>query len=183
MRIVGQRPPIHKRKYLVNFKFQADFIKKSLVVAAGLIIVQWCTLQIIFVRFNLYGEDLPHELKVKFYDILNHQIDMLNQSFLWMCILTPIILFVWGIFQSHRIAGPLHNIKLKLKEIRGFKNTEELTKNITETQFRRSDYFHELAKEYNETVKHLIKINADATSEENTPEVKPHLQIVKPEAA
>jgi hypothetical protein len=61
---------------------------------------------------------------------------------------------MWGVFQSHRIAGPLHNLKLKLQKIRQLKDISEINL-IEETQFRRSDYFHELADEYNKTIHHL----------------------------
>lgn len=79
---------------------------------------------------------------------------MLNQTFLWMCLFTPICIFLWGVFQSHRIAGPLFNLKNKLHKIRQIKDISEIS-NLEETQFRRSDYFHELADEYNKTVNHL----------------------------
>ena len=74
-----------------------------------------------------------------------------------MCLFTPICIFLWGVFQSHRIAGPLHNLKIKLQKLRALKDISDINL-IEETQFRRSDYFHELADEYNKTIHHLKDI-------------------------
>lgn len=149
-----KRPSVWRRKYVVNFKFQAAFIRKSLFIAGLILGVQWFALQYIFLRFNIYADSLSYDSSKLFYDFLNDQSMMLNQTFLWMCLFTPICIFLWGVFQSHRIAGPLHNLKIKLHKIRQMKDVSDMS-SIEETQFRRSDYFHELADEYNKTINHL----------------------------
>lgn len=168
----GMRPPLWRRKYVVNFKFQAAFIRKALFVAGFILVCQWFALQYIFVRFNIYAEELSYDQRKQFYEFLSAQTLMLNQTFLWMCLFTPICIFLWGVFQSHRIAGPLFNLKLRFHKIRQLKNTQELS-NIEETQFRRSDYFHELADEYNKTISHLKNIiQENSISESKVVELK-----------
>ncbi len=151
------RPSMWRRKYVINFKFQAAFIRKALFIAGCILGAQWFALQYIFLRFNIYADSLSYDSSKLFYEFLNDQAMMLNHTFLWMCLFTPICIFLWGVFQSHRIAGPLHNLKNKLHKIRQLKDISEINM-IEETRFRRSDYFHELADEYNKTIHHLKDI-------------------------
>ncbi len=151
------RPSVWRRRYVVNFKFQAAFIRKALFIAGCILATQWFALQYIFLRFNIYADSLSYDSSKLFYEFLNDQSMMLNHTFLWMCLFTPICIFLWGVFQSHRIAGPLHNLKIKLQKIRQLKDISDINL-IEETQFRRSDYFHELADEYNKTIHHLKDI-------------------------
>lgn len=153
----SRRPSVWRRKYVVNFKFQAAFIRKALFVAGIILGTQWFALQYIFLRFNIYADSLSYDSSKLFYEFLNDQSMMLNTTFLWMCLFTPVCIFLWGVFQSHRIAGPLHNLKIKLQKIRNLKDISDFNL-IEETQFRRSDYFHELADEYNRTIHHLKDI-------------------------
>jgi len=164
--MIKKRPPLWKRTYFINSKFQRSFIKKTLVIAICMIIAQWVALQYIFVRFNIYGESLNYESKKKFYDFLSPQMNMINETFLWLGLITPLCLFLWGMFQSHRIAGPLHNLKIRLQRIRSITNLEDLTL-LESTIFRRSDYFHEMAEEYNKTIDHLKAISKINNQQEN----------------
>lgn len=167
----GMRPPLWRRKYVVNFKFQAAFIRKALFVAGFILVSQWFALQYIFVRFNIYAEELSYDQRKQFYEFLSAQTMMLNQTFLWMCLFTPICIFLWGVFQSHRIAGPLYNLKSRLHKMREITDVNNFSQ-LEETQFRRSDYFHELADEYNKTINHLKVLVKDSGNESNVVNLK-----------
>lgn len=164
-----KKPSFLRRKYVINFKFQSAFIRKSFFIAGLMIISQYVALQYIFARFNIYGETLPYDLKRKFYEFLNPQYDTINQTFLVLGLITSISIVVWGLIQSHRIAGPLHNIKLRLKKISKATTTSDLT-GFESTQFRRSDYFHELADEYNKALQNLKNLAKNEIMKNEKPE-------------
>jgi methyl-accepting chemotaxis protein len=65
-----------------------------------------------------------------------------------------IITFLISIFVSHRIAGPLYKMKMFFRQNGGGKLSPKL-------QFRKGDYFQEMAQEYNEM---LAKMRGDLTS-------------------
>lgn len=58
------------------------------------------------------------------------------------------LIFLFSIFLTHKIAGPMYKLSNHLKEIRGGKE-------ITPLSFRKGDYFHEVAQELNETLMEL----------------------------
>lgn len=60
------------------------------------------------------------------------------------------IFFVAGLIISHKIAGPLFNLKRHLKEIRESGEYKEV-------KFRKKDYFHDLQDEINEFISHIKK--------------------------
>ena len=71
--------------------------------------------------------------------------DEVNQQ-LWITMITLTgVIFLISIFVSHRIAGPLYKLKLHLAEL-GKGNIDQNLK------FRKSDYFHSLADDYNKSL-------------------------------
>ncbi len=67
---------------------------------------------------------------------------------LWQIGFTGLVFIICIIF-SHKIAGPIHKLKTHLQSMR----SGEVVRDIT---FRQSDYFSELADEFNKTF-HLIQ--------------------------
>lgn len=61
---------------------------------------------------------------------------------------------IYSFFFSHRIAGPLENIKLCFKKLDEAIEKGELDK-LNETAFRKGDFFHEFAQAYNEHLKRI----------------------------
>ena len=59
-----------------------------------------------------------------------------------------VITFMISIFVSHRIAGPLYKLGMFFKKARDGNLAEKL-------QFRRTDYFHEVADGYNEMMEKI----------------------------
>lgn len=63
---------------------------------------------------------------------------------LWLSILYLVLIAVFGLFYSHRMAGPLHRIKREIREIA--EGTRSLDHKI---KLRKGDFFHDLADELN----------------------------------
>jgi len=154
---MSKQPSVWRRKYIINLEFQGAFIQKALFIAFAINVIFYFALEYIFIKFNIYGESLQHEARIKFYSFLKDQKQILNQTFIYVGSTTAIFIVIWGIFQSHRIAGPLFNLKLQFKKLKGAKSLEELAE-ISKTKFRTSDYFHDLAQDYNECVSHIEQL-------------------------
>ncbi|MDH4469247.1 MAG: hypothetical protein QE271_14410 [Bacteriovoracaceae bacterium] len=154
---MSKQPSVWRRKYIINLDFQGSFIQKSLFIAFTINVIFYFALEFVFIKFNIYGESLQHDARVKFYTFLKDQKEILNLTFLYVGSITALFIVFWGIFQSHRIAGPLFNLKLQLKKIKSAKNLKELSE-VGVTKFRTSDYFHDLAEEYNQSIKHINKL-------------------------
>lgn len=72
------------------------------------------------------------------------------QFFIWMQAACVGIIFSLSLFLSHRIAGPLHKLKLYFQAAQQGQFSQNLT-------FRKTDYFQELATEYNGMIKVISK--------------------------
>lgn len=131
----------YKRKiYLIDPRFQ---IKFSLSICL-----------ILFVSSLIYPLTI-YDLMSQFIDFAakhsNEIASTINQKrqslviilILWQLGFTALV-FIIGIFFSHKIAGPIYKLKKHLRLIREGKATEDL-------YFRQGDNFHDLADEINET--------------------------------
>ncbi len=61
-----------------------------------------------------------------------------------------IIVSIWGIILSHRVAGPLHKLKMSI---------DNITNGKTDTRvfFRKNDHFQDLAASFNDMMDELTK--------------------------
>ena len=60
------------------------------------------------------------------------------------------IIFITSLFLGHKIAGPIHKLKIYLSELRDGKSRGKLT-------FRKGDYFQELAEDFNGAYENIIE--------------------------
>lgn len=168
------KPSIFRRQLIVDKTFQSSFIKLFTGSAVLVNMILYCANLAIFYNFNKYGETLKFEERQKFYQFFQDQVITLNKVFLITGVAVFVLLFIYGIFASHKVAGPLFNLKLRLKSLQEITNLEDVH-NLTGTQFRKSDYFKDLAKEYNMALTNIQKLQFEKgekstknNSEDNT---------------
>lgn len=77
-----------------------------------------------------------------YYQFLQNQKHDLDSLFIGLAIFNFILLIGVGFIISHRIAGPIHQIKLYL---------QDTNQNKPPIKFRKSDFFHELGPMLNKT--------------------------------
>lgn len=154
---------IFRRKYYIAPKFQNELVKKMLGIGllgnALLYMVNFA----IYFHFNGYGQQLAREEKKVFYEFFHQQIDLINTYFLGLGIIFTLSLIIYGIKLSHRMAGPMYNIKMKFRQIQECKTMADIEKLHT-TSFRKTDFFHDVAKEYNQSIVHLKSLVASSES-------------------
>jgi hypothetical protein len=118
--------------FLVNPSFQLKF---SLLVCLIIVISTAIYPVIIYDFFNLIASNVPKLSN----SILASQKELILYLVFVQAVITLLVFFIF-IFFTHKIAGPLYKLKNHLAEI-----TEG--KPITPLQFRKGDYFHDVAQE------------------------------------
>ena len=134
-----------RTRYLVQPKFQLLFsgilagIALIVAVAVGAIIyVLIYSHNLIFVKYNVHTSP-------EFLDLLIRQGKMVTTTWILSFSAVAIILFVAGIFLSHRMAGPLYALLREMKKIKEGKLNARLT-------LRKRDEFKNLKSPFNQWV-------------------------------
>lgn len=137
---------IFRKKFLVNADFQLPFVMRMIIINVLVIGSLYIALYVIFYRFNFLGDELGFESTHRFYSFIEEQFLLITTVFVAVGISSSFLLGVYSFFLSHRIAGPLENLKIR------FKRLENENPENCKTSFRKDDFFHDLANAYN---KHL----------------------------
>lgn len=141
------RPPIHKRKYLIDFRFQLGFALAVLIMfglsQAVLYVSLIQTLDQFKDQFSMVkisGSDI-------FIGIVQEQTQIWKDIFTTVSIWTVFVALAGGILFSHRIAGPMYRLKQHLIQLKNNPNA------LTEVSFRKGDFFQDVAKTFNDFVR------------------------------
>jgi len=143
------KPKVHARKqYLVNRELQLSYTRLLIICVAIVILIFGLSL---WYQSKIYlsalqeaiGEEaLPHSY------VVSTQNRFLIGSFVAMAIISC-LLFILGIYSSHRIAGPMYRITKNMKLV-GMEN------DVDTIQIRKKDQLKEMADAFNHMV-HTIK--------------------------
>jgi len=79
-----------------------------------------------------------------FFSYLNNQKYLMQNIFILTACISTLIIFLGGIYLSHRIAGPLYRLT------KHFQNSS--LSNVQQIKFRKNDYFPEIEKAFNEFI-------------------------------
>jgi len=144
---------IFRRKFLINADFQLPFVVRMIIINLMVIGSLYLALYIIFYRFNFLGDELGFESTHRFYQFIEEQFLLITTVFVAVAISSSFLLGVYSFFLSHRIAGPLENLKIR------FRRLESEPPEDCKTKFRKDDFFHDLAKAYNKHLDHKDEIS------------------------
>ncbi|MBC75436.1 MAG: hypothetical protein CME64_05410 [Halobacteriovoraceae bacterium] len=154
--------PFHRRKFLINTDFQFPFIARMVVVNLLTMAILFIGLYLIFYRFNFLGNELGFEADHRFYEFVREQFVIISALFLGAALSSSLVLAVYAVFLSHRIAGPLENLKIRFKQLKA-----NAPKNC-KTCFRKDDFFHDLASAYNDHLDNVQKLHDKARIDESS---------------
>lgn len=149
---------IFRRKFLINADFQLPFVMRMIIINLLTIGILYIAVYVIFYRFNFLGEELGFESTDKYYVFVEEQFILITTVFVAVAISSSFLIGVYNFFLSHRIAGPLENLKIR------FKKMETENPSECKTNFRKDDFFHDLASAYN---KHLDTRKDKSEKEKN----------------
>ncbi len=150
----GRRKP---KSILINPKFQISFLTQHLLLAAVSSLIMFATVQYQFNKFDLAGKEMKLSEGHFYFQLLNQQHQDFNTMFVYMGIINFLILVFAGFRLSHRVAGPLHRLKVHSERVIQGETTTEL-------RFRKGDYFQDVAEAYNKQL-HFRKPRSKASGE------------------
>ena len=137
-----------RRVLLINPKFQLTFLAYMLIIAATVILVLFASNLYFFKRCYdgavAMGLSADHE----YFGFIDSQKTTMMWIFLAAAGVTFVNLLFWGMYLSHRVAGPIYRLTRYVEDIADGKIKGELS-------FRKKDYFPELADAINRFVKKL----------------------------
>ncbi|ATH08659.1 hypothetical protein BIY24_12085 [Halobacteriovorax marinus] len=139
------------RKFLINPPFQKKFmgfILASVILSMGIMHgANW----VFFNKFMNYGETLNLPSNHPFYRLLMEQQEFMTLVFLISSTILSVALCTFGLFFSHRIAGPIYRIE------KVFKDASISGEQIESIRFRHDDFFQEIPSAMNEYFKNQEK--------------------------
>jgi hypothetical protein len=131
-----------RSKFLIIPKFQLQFLAWMLGAMASVIVVFYGA-NLYF--FNSYFQ-LAKSLKLPgdhvFLIFLNQQYKKMNLIFLVTTVIVFLASWIFGLFLSHRVAGPIYKFMKYLSD-------EKNTRARPLLKFRKNDFFQELAEKFN----------------------------------
>ncbi len=146
----GNRPPLHKRQYIVNKPLQYRFI--------GLLFTIWGANSLFFsiVLYLLFESHID-----RFYDLVPKEgiyplltiPAMLASAVAFVSVFGVVVIGIMAVFISNQIAGPLHRTKLSLNRI----IAGDWAFNL---KFRDTDFLNDLPPVFNAMLDHLRQRSA-----------------------
>ena len=137
-----EKLPIYKRKYLINLRFQLNFIAYTIFVALTVILAVFLTSNYFFDTFMERGVNLGLDKGHVFFTFLEQQKQYMTKLLLGLSSFYFLVLTIFGILYSHRVAGPIHRLNNHMRSVA----VDEV---IEPVKFRKNDFFQELAESYN----------------------------------
>ncbi len=143
------KPTYKRRIYLINKDFQIRFIIYTATLALITIAIFYGMLLFFFDELVLLGVRSGFPIgHVYFKFIADNRSDMMNVYFPIASIFVFVLIFISGTFFSHKIAGPIYRMNMYLRSL-------SLESIVAPVNFRRKDFFQELAVSYNKRVMFL----------------------------
>lgn len=153
---------LREKKFLINSTFQVQFM-------ASLIIVSILSMSIIYIAndyfFHSYmerGQALNLPPDHPFFLMIHEQKKFMTQVFLVVSAAISSIAALWGLFYSHKIAGPLYRLHLYFTN--AAVGAKPLDKKI---YFREDDFFQEIPESINNYIDSQSKEKENVTETKN----------------
>ncbi len=143
----------HARKiFIVNPRFQEDFLKNMLFLNIGVSAIYYISQTIFFWKSYKLGRDLALPPDHIYFKFLLEQQNSMNFIMLVTIFTVSALILSYGLIYSNRIAGPLFNLQRYLRnKISGVDQPP--------LKFRKDDNFQELAQAVNDYIDHTEKKN------------------------
>jgi nitrogen fixation/metabolism regulation signal transduction histidine kinase len=151
-------------RYFIDKPFQTKFILRFvIVILIGLAItlgilgyysqtkfkegLYFTTKEVANISASLQNQSLPYpDIQPKGMN----RLDLFWKPVIFTSVFYILLLMIFGLFYSHRMAGPLYRIQKNLKELKQGES-------VTEIQIRKNDHFQELVGLLNDLLKKIKK--------------------------
>jgi methyl-accepting chemotaxis protein len=136
-----------KRSLLINPSFQWHIIGYAGVMALLILAAVYGLLSFAFHEFVKVGLDAGLPADHAYFQFIQLQEGTFYRIVFAISIIVGLLLFIGGLILSHRIAGPLKRMQREF-----IRAAEEKPFHLEAIQFRKKDYFPELADSFNNLV-------------------------------
>ena len=135
---------IDGKVYFINPAFQTRFMISVLLCVFLSLAVIFLSQQYFFHLFIQRGIALGLPDDHVFFALLKEQQIEMLQIFLVSSLILSVIICIWALFYSHRIAGPLYRLHRYFSD-----GAEAENREISPLSFRETDFFQELPQSIN----------------------------------
>lgn len=142
----------NRKVYLINPRFQWRFIGFMMIVSFAGIFILFSSNLLFFRQMNQEALEAGIAANNPFFDFISEQSGLLTKIYLVSSLVAFVVIMSFGLFYSHRIAGPLYQLNKKMKSIAEGGEIEEV-------HFRKNDLFLELEDSFNKMMR-KIKITS-----------------------
>lgn len=146
---------LERQKYkrsiiLINKSFQLKFSTLLLVPILIIQVLFWLAIEIFFQNMIKRGE--AHHLPIghNYYNLLAIQKNELTIILIGTSFFVAILMFIWGIYISHRIAGPFYKLETYLNEANSLEDVKKF-----KLEFRKNDFFLNIPKTFNQFINRI----------------------------
>lgn len=153
-----------RKNILINKDFQLsaiNYVSSLFLIVSGLF---YLGNYFLFRKLHYFGLEANLSLNDPYFVFIGNIKKFSNTYFFAILVLAFIVIYIGGFLLSHRIAGPIHKIKITIDRI--IQN-----ENVTEIVIRKGDYFHDLVGKLNLLLKKFNEQEAatisSASSETN----------------
>lgn len=151
-----------RRQYLVNPAFQLRFMFYiAIALFLGLLTLYISN----FYYYDLLiseGKEIGLDESHPYFEFIEDQRALLNKVFAAVSLLVFLSLMIFGLFLSHRIAGPIYRIERYLIEVAAGNES------LAPVKLRDGDFFPEIAGIVNNTINHFEKEHGIILAKEET---------------
>jgi len=127
-----------RKVLLIDPKFQLRFLSFTMGILIIVMVTLYISISIFFANFRNLALDLGIEARNPLFYFLHTQQSKMNLLLGILFLVLTLIFLIWGLFVSHRIAGPIYRLK---KELIHYLETGKQKKIF----LREKDYFSDLA--------------------------------------
>ncbi len=134
---------LNRSNILINPRFQLSIINYVALLFIFVIAVFYILNIVFYYLLKQKGVDAGLLASSEYFLFLNKVAKLITISFVFVSFISLIVIYYFGLRLSHRIAGPIYKIDMKLDEMIE-------TNTFQEIKLRNDDYFQDTAKKIND---------------------------------
>lgn len=136
--------------YMINPEFQWRFMSYVILTVVMSVSIIFLSNYFFFEGFIAKGEELGLPKDHSFFILIKEQREAMTRIFFGVSAIISVIIGFWGLFFSHRIAGPLYRLNLYFREAAVDKDSK-----LRPLFFRENDFFQEIP----DSINYYLNIN------------------------
>jgi hypothetical protein len=143
---------LREKKFLINYPFQMQFMASLILISIISMTVIYMANDYFFQSYIARGKELNLSPDHPYFLMIIEQKRFMTKVFIMVASTISVIASVWGLFYSHKIAGPLYRLHTYFTE--AAINSKPLDRKI---HFREDDFFQEIPESINNYIDSIEK--------------------------